>query len=83
MVIQDASDALKRPSSCTEFQLHVDAGPNVIDFTKHRLLRCIERAKDPRQRLLLVALAQDYVSGQVAVAWRRGRPVLVRLAQAA
>ena len=83
MAIHDAVDALKRPSSCTEFQLHAELGPNVIDFTERRLLLCVERAKDPRQRLLLVALVSDYRAGHAAVAWRRGRPVPVRLAQAA
>lgn len=83
MVIQDAAIALRRPSSCTEFQLHVDAGPNVIDFTERRLRRCVQAARDARQKLILAALAQDYVAGAVAVAWRRGRPVPVRLAQAA
>lgn len=83
MGIQPAAAALRRPSTCTEFQVHVDAGPDVIDFTLRRLQLCVQLARDPRQKLALAALVQDYVDGNLAVAWRRGRPVPLRLAAAA
>lgn len=79
VAIQDASVALKRPSSCTEFQVHAQLGPNVIDFTERRLLRCAFSASSSRQRLLLVALTHDYLEGRTAVAWRRGRCVPLRI----
>ena len=73
--------APKRIDRCTAFQVHVEetADTNVIDFTARRLVRCAAEAKDPQQRMVLMALIVDYLAGHVAVAWRRGRPVPLRI----
>lgn len=81
-----ATDRARRPTKRlergTDFQLHAVDGslpPNVIDFTERRLVLCVERAKDAQQRMFLVALLADYRTRLVAVAWRRGRPVALRV----
>ncbi len=80
-----ASDTVRRSTKRleqgTDFQLYAVEGlpANVIDFTERRLLLCVERAKDPQQKLFLAALVIDYRAGRVAVAWRRGRPAVLRV----
>ena len=73
-----------RPDRCTEFQLHrgKDDGKNVIDFTEQKLIRYAERATDPQQRLHLMAMVEDYRGGHIAIGWRRGLPVYVRVTKA-
>jgi len=79
MATDSARRATKRLERGTDFQLHVRLPPNVVDFTERRLLLCVDRAKDAQQRLFLVALVSDYQAQRVAVAWRRGRPVALRV----
>lgn len=67
-----------RNDSCTEYQLHkVQKG--VIDYTEKRLIRFAAGTTDPTQKLTLCALIDDYRNGDVAIAWRSGRPVFVRV----
>lgn len=77
-----------KPGECTEFQLHksqrnvFDGIMNVvIDYTEHRLRKHIEKIKDAQQKLILSALLIDYISGNVAVAWKRGLPVWVKVSK--
>lgn len=81
MATRNASDVPGRPEKCTEFQLHVKSVPssNVIDFTERKLLIYVSNAKDQQQRAVLLALIEDYRNGHVAVAWRRGLPVPLRI----
>ena len=80
-----ASETARRPNKRlergTDFQLYAGGTlpANVIDFTERRLLLCVERAKDAQQKLFLSALVVDYRARRCAVAWRRGRPVALRV----
>ena len=71
----------RRPEKCTEFQLHVGhkVASNVIDFTERKLIQYATRATDPQQKQALTVLIKDYRRGLVAVAWRRGLPVPLRV----
>jgi len=71
---------------CTEFTLHVSqrtefAGSRgkLIDYSEHRLRRYIKTIDDKQQVMLLKAMLVDYLTGQIAVAWRRGQPVYVKV----
>lgn len=73
---------------CTEFQMHKSQQMafsgimhRVFDFTEKKLIKYIEKIKDAQQRLLLVALLNDYISGHVAVAWKKGQPVWVKVSK--
>jgi hypothetical protein len=72
--------------SCTEFTLHVtqqnfssSKKRNLIDYSACRLKRYIDTVNDPQQKMVLVALLHDYKKGDVAIAWRRGQPVYVKV----
>lgn len=74
---------------CTEFQLHKSQQTifqgilkKVFDYSEHRLIRYIDTIKDAQQKLVLVALLQDYIDGNVALAWKRGQPVWVKVTKA-
>lgn len=80
MATRNAANMPGRPEKCTDFQLHVGKHPrNVVDFTEHRLIKYAEKTNDNQQRAILLALIEDYRNGLVAVAWRRGYPVPVKL----
>jgi hypothetical protein len=71
---------------CTEFTLHVSqrtefAGSKgkLVDYSEHRLRRYIKTIDDKQQVMLLKAMLVDYLTGQIAVAWRRGQPVYVKV----
>lgn len=51
----------------------------VIDYTERRLIRIMNAVTDQQQKLMLAALISDYVAGHVAVAWRRGNPIHVKV----
>lgn len=79
-----------KPGDCTtEFQLHksqqtVFAGilKKIHDYSEYRLIKYIETIKDAQQKLVLVALLHDYVNGHVAIAWKRGQPIWVKVTKA-
>jgi hypothetical protein len=81
MATRNASDLPGRPDRCTDFQLHAgkDRARNVIDFTERKLIQYALKTKDAQQKLMLMALIEDYRNGTVAVAWRRGLPVPLRV----
>lgn len=85
MATRNVADTPGRPEKSTEFQLHAGKGScrNVIDFTEHKLIRYASRTHDPQQKAVLLQLIEDYRSGAVAVAWRRGQPVHLRLTREA
>lgn len=75
--------------SCTEFTLHVsqqslprELRKKILDYTQHRLEKYTESVDDPQQKMVLYALLHDYVKGDVAVAWKRGQPVYVKVTKA-
>lgn len=67
----------------TEFQVYVPLPANVVDITARRLVIRASGAGDPTLRATLAALACDYLAGHVAVAWKRGWPIHVRLDRSA
>jgi len=78
-----------RPGECTEFQLHKSQQTifngirrKIYDYSEHRLRRHIETIKDPQQKMILVALLHDYTVGDVAIAWRRGQPIWIKVTKA-
>ena len=82
MTTQGVKRPPRRHNRCTEFQLYRgEALPaNVIDLTERRLVHLAAAATDAQQKLVLMALIVDYRAGHVAVAWRGGRPVPLRVA---
>lgn len=74
----------KSRESCTEFQLHksqtsVTDTRRLIDYTSHRLMRYIEATADEQQRLTLQNLLQEYKTGKVAIAWKSGKPIWMKV----
>ena len=74
---------------CTEFQLHKSQQTifhgilkKVFDYSEYRLVRHIDSIKDPQQKLILVALLHDYICGNVALAWKRGQPIWIKVTKA-
>ena len=74
--VEDAPDRVDR---CTEFQIHVGRCDNVVDFTEFKLLRYSASLADAQQKLIVAALIIDYRTGNIAIAWRRGKPVPLRI----
>lgn len=71
---------------CTEFQLHKSQQTifnnilrNICDFSEHKLIRYIDTVTDQQQKLVLVALLHDYKAGHVAIAWKRGQPIWIKV----
>ena len=96
MVVMNGAMSTKIPKTlpmklgeCTEFQLHKSQQTifhgilkKVLDYSEYRLLRHIETVKDQQQRLVLIALLHDYINGDVALAWKKGQPVWVKVTKA-
>lgn len=71
---------------CTEFTMHVSqrteyAGSRgiLVDYSEHKLRRYIKSIDDKQQVMVLKAMLVDYLSGHIAVAWRKGQPVYVKV----
>jgi hypothetical protein len=80
MATRNAANLPERKERCTEFQLHGgDGARNVVDFTERKLIRYATRTSDHQQKLVLMAMIEDYKKGNIAVAWRRGQPVWVKV----
>jgi hypothetical protein len=82
-------EASAKPGESTDFQLHKSQQAifggimkSIVDFTERKLNKCIEETTDENQKSLLVNLLKEYVAGKVAVAWRRGRPVWIKVTKA-
>lgn len=78
-----------KPGECTEFQLHksqqtvfIGVLYKIFDFTEYKLRRHIDAVKDAQQKLVLIALLHDYTLGQVAIAWKKGQPVWIKVQKA-
>lgn len=70
----------------TDYVLHksqqtIPAGlqKKILDYTEFRLIRYASTIKDAQQKLVLMALISDYREGHVAVAWRSGLPIYVKV----
>ena len=89
----NTSVATKKPTNskvsmlgCTNFQLHKSQlnifdgfRRRVIDYTEHRLIRYAKSLKDEQQRLVIMAMVMDYKNGSIAVAWKRGQPISMKV----
>ena len=73
--------ATRNPSrverTSTEYQVH--SANTTGDFTEKRLNEMIKNASTGQQKMLLEALLHDYLLGVVAVAWKSGAPVYIRV----
>lgn len=85
MATRNAANMPGHPEKCTDFQLHAGKHRprNVVDFTEYRLIKYADKTNDHQQKLILLTLIDDYRRGLVAVAWRRGYPVPVKLTKEA
>lgn len=79
----------KRLGDSTEFQLHksqqtIMSGDvkGVLDYTERRLLQFLKSATDDQQKAFYETLLSEYVSGKIAVAWRGGRPIWIKITKA-
>ena len=74
----------KPGEACTEFHLHKSQfsetdKSDVFDYTDHRLTNYISSIKDESQRHTLLEILETYRKGLVAVAWKSGKPVWVKV----
>lgn len=86
MSIPKTKNKLITPGGCTEFQLHKSQRTifngflkKIFDYSEYRLIKCINTTLDAQQKLIFVALLSDYISGNVAIAWKCGQPTWVRV----
>lgn len=86
MATRNPADVKVDKDGCTDFVLHksqqtIFSGlqQKIVDYTEHRLLRYANTVRDPQQKLVLMAMLSDYRDGKIAVAWKRGQPLYVRV----
>lgn len=56
-----------------------DPRHQLLDLTEKRLIRMFESCDKPTTKLELVVLLKNYRDGEVAVAWKKGKAVYVKL----
>lgn len=90
MATRNPADVKFDKDSCTAFVLHKSqqqlfAGiqRKIVDYTEHKLLRVVETVTDAQQRLILIAMINDYRAGHIAIAWKRGMPVYLKVTKEA
>jgi hypothetical protein len=86
MATRNPADVRVEKDGCTDFVLHksqqtifTGIQKKIVDYTEHRLLRYAASVRDPQQKLVLMAIINDYRAGHIAVAWKRGQPVYIRV----
>lgn len=86
MATRNPADVKVDKEGCTDFVLHksqqtifTGIQKKIVDYTEHRLLRYAENVRDPQQKLQLMAMINDYRCGHIAIAWKRGRPIYIRV----
>jgi len=52
---------------------------DVIDFTECKMIRYAASINDVQQKDTVLELIEDYRAGLVAIAWRRGKPIPLRV----
>jgi hypothetical protein len=70
----------------TEFQLHKSQNylslfKNVRDYSQYKLAAYINNVCDLKQKLALNIVLEQYKLGLVAVAWRLGKPVWLKVSK--
>lgn len=91
MATRSTADAKTPLNECqTDYVLHksqqtlfTGIQKKVIDFTEHKLLKYAHVTQDAQQKLVLMVMVSDYVSGKIAVAWANGRPIYIRVTKEA
>lgn len=86
MATRNPADVKIEKDGCTEFVLHksqqtifTGIQKKIVDYTEYRLLRYASIVRDPQQKLVLMAMINDYRAGLIAVAWKRGQPIYIRV----
>jgi hypothetical protein len=51
----------------------------LVDFSEYKLMQYIESVFDDQQRISLEGILKDYKAGKVALAWKAGRPVWLKV----
>jgi len=71
---------------CTEFTMHISQKTEyngfrkiLLDYTEFKLKKYIGLINDKQQKLLLQAMLVDYLAGHIALAWRQGAPVYLKV----
>lgn len=80
-------DDKNRTAGRTEFQLHISQFQSYFrskkvlrDFSESRLRWYLENmVNDPIRAALIQEIIDDYAAGKVAIAWKAGEPVYVRM----
>jgi len=72
----------KQNNGKTEYTLHKNYTSasnckNVIDFSEMKLRKLLTHAGDEQQRKVLSNLINDYINGDVIIAWRSGMPLFM------
>lgn len=84
--------ATKRPKQpgwkfgerCTEFQMHKSqlsllSVRYIIDYSEQKLKYFIKNVTDLQQKETLIKVLESYKRGEVAVAWKAGKPVWIKV----
>lgn len=83
MATRGAEDVRATLEPTTEFNVHVSQRTNChvkpIDFTEERIRWMYDLEQNQQRRYELTALLVDYKAGFIAVAWRSGEPVFLRV----
>jgi len=84
MATRNTTTGWKMGEKSTEFQLHksqlpISSTKRIIDYTERRLFLFVKRIADPQQRETLITLLDKYCKGEVAVAWKAGKPVWINV----
>lgn len=74
----------KPGEACTEYHLHksqlsLDEKKNLFDYSEHRLKLYISTVTDEQQKISLQEIFSSYKKGLVAIAWREGKPVWLKI----
>ena len=84
MATRSSAPGWKIGERSTEFQLHKSQLPitnlkKVLDYTEHRLRIFFKKILDPQQRETLADVINKYCKGEVAIAWKSGKPVWINV----
>jgi len=84
MATKSSAKGWKIGEKSTEFQMHKSqlSATNikkVLDYTEYRLRIFVQRISDDQQRETLLNIIKKYCKGEVAVAWKAGKPVWINV----
>lgn len=85
MATKSSSPGWKLGERSTEFQLHKSqiAGSNsvkkILDYSEYKLRIFLENTIDPQQQKTIRNVISSYCKGEIAVAWKSGHPVWIRI----